>query len=152
MPWWSSDITLRSRQTSALTRPCVSSLILIDYSGWTPYSRRDLGCIPEPALMTDEIRLFFDVSSLLNHIRHARHYTGIQRVVAMLVSEMCGLRSPSSVFITYYDRIDRQHKCLSLEDLDSEVFKSPTLLHSYFFEDQKSDTSLKLTIWEQMAH
>jgi len=91
--------------------------------------------------MTDEIRLFFDVSSLLNHIRHARHYTGIQRVVAMLVSEMSGLHSPASVFITYYDRIDRKHKCLSLEDLDPEVFKSPTLLHSYFFEDQKSDTS-----------
>lgn len=91
--------------------------------------------------MTDEIRLFFDVSSLLNHIRHARHYTGIQRVVAMLVSEMSNLHSPASVFITYYDRIDRKHKCLSLEDLDSEVFKSPTLLRSYFFDDQNYNTS-----------
>ncbi|PRY73895.1 glycosyltransferase family 4 protein [Marivita geojedonensis] len=91
--------------------------------------------------MTDEVRLFFDVSSLLNHIRHARHYTGIQRVVSMLVSEISEIHSPSNVYVSYYDRKDRNHKCLSLEDLTADVLKSPTRLQSVFFEDRSVHTS-----------
>lgn len=88
-----------------------------------------------------ETRLFFDVSSLLNHIRHSGHYTGIQRVVSMLVYEMSAIHSSGNVFISYLDRKDKKHKCISLEELGPEVMKSPALLQSTFFEKTHLETS-----------
>ena len=92
-------------------------------------------------MITHETRLFFDVSSLLNHIRHSGHYTGIQRVVSMLVSEIGEIHTASNVFITYLDRKDRKHKCVSLEDLGSKVMRSPALLQAAFFERTTLETS-----------
>ena len=88
-----------------------------------------------------DIRLFFDISSMLNRVRHASHYTGIHRVVSMIVAEMSELHDPSKVFVSYLDPSDSQHKCLSLKSLRSEVIRSPGYMHAAFFRNGQVDGS-----------
>ncbi len=78
-------------------------------------------------------RLFFDISSVLDYVRVHHCYSGIQRVVAMVLCEVAQRVEPDRLYITYVSHGDGQHYCVRLDEIGVEKFLLPTDLRKVFF-------------------
>ena len=54
-------------------------------------------------------RIFFDISGLVSHLASGNNYTGIQRVVAMVIQATSGTRS--GVFLSYWSTRENSYLC-----------------------------------------
>ena len=91
--------------------------------------------------MKNNPRIFFDISGLLEHIKSGNHYTGIQRVVSMIVSEMGSVYDPSSIYISYRDSSDGLGKCVLAKDIGKKELRSAPIMRAKFFLDGRLDTT-----------
>jgi glycosyltransferase involved in cell wall biosynthesis len=75
-------------------------------------------------------RYFLDVSSLINHLKNARHFTGIQRVLVMLVLRLSEQVGANRVYLSYYDDTTSSYRACTLGEVggdeiaDAERFRS----------------------------
>lgn len=77
-------------------------------------------------------RLFFDVSSVRDYVREYDCYSGIQRVVAMVLTELAAQIAPERVFITFVSHKDGQHYCVRLDTFGADSFLDPLMLRRAF--------------------
>lgn len=94
--------------------------------------------------MKSDQRIFFDISALLNHIKNTNHYTGIQRVVSMIISEMSIIHDTSSLFLSYIDQNDGKQKCICVSDIGLNTIRSSALMQAMFFQQGQIDTTKKI--------
>jgi len=78
-------------------------------------------------------RIFFDMSSMRQYIRSHDRYSGIQRVVAMLLHETAGLIDRDRVYLCHVSHVDGTIRCLSLDQIDRAILLDPVALRGVFF-------------------
>lgn len=88
-------------------------------------------------------RLFFDISSLVEYIEKIDRYSGIQRVVSMLMVELSKKISPDLLYVSYFDRASGLHKCLRFDEIGADVFLSPAAMRSLFFRAKTTVTRIR---------
>ncbi len=94
-----------------------------------------------------EPKLFFDISSFLNYVLVFRNYSGIQRVVAMVLSEMATRVDADRLYVSYVSHRDGKHYCVRLDAIGAETFLVPTELRRVFFS-----TSINLRTLLDVRH
>lgn len=77
-------------------------------------------------------KFIFDISAILNYVERNDRYSGIQRVVACLLSEFAKLGQTSNMFLAFVDRRGR-YVCFPYQQLGSEALLSPMALRARFF-------------------
>lgn len=77
-------------------------------------------------------RLFFDISELLAYVRRIDRYSGIQRVVAMLLSELAALADPATLYLCHVDPETGHHFAIRLDDLGTHALASPLAMRERF--------------------
>lgn len=99
----------------------------------------DLAFSDQSSQVPQKSKVFFDISSLINHLRGSPNYSGIQRVVANIAAEFTSIYGIDGVYISYID-IKGIIRCASLADVGSETLRSPSRLRNalYGFGDSGS--------------
>jgi len=87
-------------------------------------------------------KLFFDISSFLNYVLVFRSYSGIQRVVAMVISEMASRVESDRLYVSYVSHRDGKHYCVRADEFGAETFLAPTELRTVFFSTTTNIRSL----------
>lgn len=83
-------------------------------------------------------RLFFDISGVVDYIENIDRYSGIQRVVATLISEFSELVEPDRLYLSWCDKTTGKHLCVHFSQLGKAAFASPTTMRSYFHPKKKN--------------
>ena len=78
-------------------------------------------------------RIFFDISSLRQYLRGHERYSGIQRVVAMLLHETAGVIDPARVYLCHVSHLDGTIRCLPMAQIDRAILLDPAALRRLFF-------------------
>jgi len=83
-------------------------------------------------MQDSETQIFFDISELVTYIRHNSSYSGIQRVIAMVVYEMAARLPKDRLYVSYYNDVFSRHHCIRLDTFDTRQFLSPETAQSIF--------------------
>ena len=83
-------------------------------------------------------RLFFDISGVVDYIENIDRYSGIQRVVATLISEFSELVDPDRLYLSWCDKATGKHLCVHFSQLGQAAFASPKTMRRYFHPKKKS--------------
>lgn len=75
-------------------------------------------------------KIIFDISSIIEYLSHHPHYTGIQRVVAMILSEYQKL--DQDIWISFLYRKTQEHFVINLNQMDGDLFESPQKVREFF--------------------
>ena len=75
---------------------------------------------------------FFDISGVLNYLRHGTRFTGIQRVVVTLADAACRRLAPDQAFISYLDDSQGTYVAVPFSALDGGFLTDPDLLRAVF--------------------
>lgn len=75
---------------------------------------------------------FFDVSGVLEYLRHGTRFTGIQRVVVTLADAACRKLAPDQAFISYLDQGRGTYVAVPYAALDGGFLTDPDLLRAVF--------------------
>ncbi|GGH27496.1 Glycosyl transferases group 1 [Cribrihabitans marinus] len=73
---------------------------------------------------------FFDISSLLAHLRRVTHFTGIQRVLVMLVLRVSGRVGPDKVYLSFINKATGAYQAVSVKEIGAETIRDPHKLAS----------------------
>ena len=87
-------------------------------------------------------KLFFDISSFLNYVLMFSSYSGIQRVVAMVLAEMATRVDADRLYVSYVSHRDGKHYCVRVDEIEAQTFLSPTELRAVFFTKATNIRSL----------
>ena len=82
-------------------------------------------------MKSDAKKIFFDVSALVEYVSQYSCYSGIQRVVAVLISEVSKIVDSRILYISFVGP-DGLHRCANFSEIGSDVILSPTLMASIF--------------------
>jgi hypothetical protein len=96
------------------------------------------------SMKNSQQKIFFDVSSLIDYVSEHSCYSGIQRVVAVLVSEFSKIVDPRLLYISFLGT-DGRHKCVDFAKIGTDGILSPKLMASMFYKniDNLKHPSLK---------
>lgn len=75
---------------------------------------------------------FFDISGLLQHLRNVKHYTGIQRVLIMLILRFSSIVGPERVFLAFYDSSKKDYRTISVKEIGFETISIAGELANFF--------------------
>ena len=92
---------------------------------------------PRPHMETanQNTKIFFDISSTVEYLSHHPHYSGIQRVVAMIISEYQKLSDhDKNLWISFLHPKTNEHLAFPLNEIEYEVLESPVLTREMFQE------------------
>ena len=79
-------------------------------------------------------KIFFDVSSIIEYLSHHPYYSGIQRVVAMILSEYRKLdHHEFEIWIGFIHPKTHEYLALKLSEID-DIFQSPKDFRSFFYK------------------
>ncbi|MFT3990105.1 MAG: glycosyltransferase family 1 protein [Luteolibacter sp.] len=78
------------------------------------------------------MKVFFDISSLVEYVRRVDRYSGIQRVLSMLISEVSLQISPENLYLAYVRPNRKTHQCLRFDEVKSTVLMSPQAMRRLF--------------------
>lgn len=82
-------------------------------------------------------KLFFDISGVVDYIENIDRYSGIQRVVATLISEFSELVEPERLYLSWCDKAGGEHLCVHFSQLGRAAFVSPKTMRCYFHPKKK---------------
>lgn len=75
---------------------------------------------------------FFDVSGLLLHLRNVKHFTGIQRVLVMMILRFSSSVGSDNVYLSYYDSSKKSYQAISVNDVGLLTIANADELAHYF--------------------
>lgn len=70
--------------------------------------------------MPTDQRIFFDITATLQFIWAQDCYSGMQRVVVMMIYQIARLVDPRRTFLCYVSRLDGKMRCICLDAIDRE--------------------------------
>lgn len=88
-------------------------------------------------------KLIFDISSLIDHIRDIDRYSGIQRVVAMLISELAEEVDKEQIYLSFVGKRTGKHMCVPYSEVGRDFLVSAIQLRSLFFPSKANCTKFK---------
>lgn len=71
-------------------------------------------------------KLFFDISNFIGYVRMLDRYSGIQRVVAMVLIEMAQQVEPDRLYVSYISNLDGRHYAIRVDEIGVQNFLSPS--------------------------
>ena len=74
----------------------------------------------------------FDVTGLVAYLRRNDRYSGIQRVVAMLIDRCAREVGPERAYLVWAERIGRTYRALAFKDLPEGALLDPDILSAVF--------------------
>lgn len=83
-------------------------------------------------MISNQRRVFFDVSGLIVHLRSSGTFSGIQRVLVSILAELCGTNLGKNVFLSWLEPKSGQYKAISINEFSSYELTSPEMLARFF--------------------
>lgn len=83
-------------------------------------------------LSQQDKNFFFDVSGLLLHLKNVKHFTGIQRVLIMMILRFANLVGQDRVYLSYYDSSKKSYQAVAVSEIGLEKVGSASELAQYF--------------------
>ena len=77
-------------------------------------------------------KVIFDISSIIEYLSHHPHYSGIQRVVAMILSEYQKLDDNKDIWLSFLHPSRKEHLAINLNQIDDDIFDSPEKFRRFF--------------------
>lgn len=78
-------------------------------------------------------KTIFDISSIIEYLSHHPHYSGIQRVVAMILSEYQKLEgSNKDIWLSFLHPSRKEHLAINLNQFNDNIFTSPENVRDFF--------------------
>lgn len=90
----------------------------------------------------DSKKLFFDISGTVEYIREHDRFSGIQRVVSVLITEISKIAPSEHIFVSWYDKKSGKPYCAPFSSLAENLFSSPQSMRRYFFPLISNQTTL----------
>lgn len=87
----------------------------------------DLGFRP------DGKKLFFDISGIVAYVEKIDRYSGIQRVVAELISAYAQLVGSDNLYLTWGERASGKFQCIPFDAVGDDVIVDPAAMRALFF-------------------
>ena len=81
---------------------------------------------------TQDVRIFFDITSLVEFVSLIERYSGIQRFVTSLLSAIWQTEQVDRCYVSYVDRLSGEVSCFPLGDLSPEILLSPKEMRAFF--------------------
>lgn len=78
-------------------------------------------------------KVFFDISSLIDYIRVLDRYSGIQRVVVEILSEISRIADLENLYVCWIDDSSKKYTTIKFSEISLEIFSSPSELRRVFF-------------------
>jgi glycosyltransferase involved in cell wall biosynthesis len=83
-------------------------------------------------LSQEDRNFFFDVSGLLLHLKNVKHFTGIQRVLVMMILRFSNLVGQDRVYLSFYDSSKKSYQAVAVSDIGLDKIGSASDLAHYF--------------------
>jgi len=75
---------------------------------------------------------FFDVSGLLLHLKNVKHFTGIQRLLVMMILRFANSVGQDRVYLSFYDSSKKNYQAVSVSDIGLDKIGSASELANSF--------------------
>ncbi len=80
----------------------------------------------------DKIRIFFDISAIVEYSTNFNSFSGIQRVVAEIIPRFADFHKRELLFVSWLDKKSQDYKCLPFTHIDLRCLENPIKLREHF--------------------
>lgn len=88
-------------------------------------------------------KLIFDISSVIEYTEKTDRYSGIQRVVAMLIAELANQDDENRIYLSFIDRRTGKHMCVPYSEVGQNFLMSPAKMRLLFHPRKANRSQLK---------